>query len=156
MGGAGGGKTGPNVEGEASQSEHSAATAKPGTCLVSIGPGLPSLPKRLVERIGTGEYVDFGELPPAKGKSRPLPQAGEGQVVVVQATDLMAGHPEDDSGLGYLAAVLRHIYGSGGKVKHLFIKTINPQFNPGDRHFILFVPVLFLERQNILNDVTIK
>ncbi len=50
----------------------------------------PSLPKRLVERIGTGEYVDFGELPPAKGKSLPLPQAGEGQVVVVQATDLMA------------------------------------------------------------------
>ncbi len=90
MGGAGGGRTGPNVEGEASQSEHSAATAKPGTCLVSIGPGLPSLPKRLVERIGTGECVDFGELPPAKGKSRPLPQAGEGQVVVVQATDLMA------------------------------------------------------------------
>ncbi len=38
VGGAGGGKTGPNVEGEASQSEHSAATAKPGTCLVSLDP----------------------------------------------------------------------------------------------------------------------
>ncbi len=36
--------------------------------------------------------MDLGELPPAKGKSRPFPQAGEGQVVVVQATDMMATH----------------------------------------------------------------
>jgi len=63
---------------------------KAALSLVSIGPGLPALPKRLVERICAEEYLDFGELPPAKGRSRPLPQAGDGQVVVVQATDLIS------------------------------------------------------------------
>ena len=106
--GAGGSKTRPTVEREASPSEHTAATAKPGTCLVSIGPGLPSLPKRLVERICMGEYVDFGEFPPVKGKSRLLPQAGGG------TRHCPDGHPQDDTGLGYLAAVFRHIYSSGG------------------------------------------
>ena len=37
-----------------------------------------SFVKRLVERICAGEYIDFGELSPAKGRSRPLPQAGDG------------------------------------------------------------------------------
>ena len=59
------------------------ATAQP---LFTIGPGLPALSKRLVEKIRVNE---FAELPPAKGKSRPLSQAGEGHVVVVQAADLL-------------------------------------------------------------------
>jgi len=42
-----------------------------------------------VERICAGEDIDFGGLPPAKGRSRPPPQAGDGQVVVVQAMDLI-------------------------------------------------------------------
>jgi hypothetical protein len=33
--------------------------------------------------------VDFNELPPAKGKGRPLSQPLDGQVVVVQAADLL-------------------------------------------------------------------
>jgi len=47
------------------------------------------LPKKLVLRMQAREYIDFTELPPAKGKARPVPQAAEGQVVVVQAADLM-------------------------------------------------------------------
>ena len=35
------------------------------------------------------EYIDFNELPPAKGKMRPIPQTAEGQIIVVQAEDLL-------------------------------------------------------------------
>ena len=35
------------------------------------------------------QYIDFNELPPAKGKGRSVSQAFEGQVIVVQAADLM-------------------------------------------------------------------
>ena len=59
------------------------------TTLVPAGAGLAALPKRLVEKMLAGEYVDFAELPPAKGKARAVPQALEGQVLVVQAADLM-------------------------------------------------------------------
>jgi len=55
---------------------------------VNLGPGLPALPLRLVEKIKSNKYVNFAELPPAKGKNRPPPQAGEGQIVVLQAIDL--------------------------------------------------------------------
>ena len=62
-----------------------------GKCqpLVSIGTGLPALQKKLVDRIRANEYIDFAELPPAKGKGRPVPQSLEGQIIVVQAADLM-------------------------------------------------------------------
>ncbi len=42
-----------------------------------------------MEKIEAEEFIDFGELPPAKGKGRPLGQAFKGQVVVVQAADLV-------------------------------------------------------------------
>ena len=56
--------------------------------LMQLGPGLAAIPKRLVEIIKAGEYIDFMELPPAKGKSRPLTQVSEGQVVVLHASEL--------------------------------------------------------------------
>ena len=34
-------------------------------------------------------YIDFSDLPPAKGRGRQAPQVLEGQVVVVQAADLV-------------------------------------------------------------------
>ena len=55
--------------------------------LVQMGCGLPALPKKLIEKIEAGEYVDFTELPPVKGKCRS--QAFDGQIVVVQAADLV-------------------------------------------------------------------
>ena len=56
--------------------------------LVNIGPGLPALSRRVIDRIRANEFVDFTELPQAKGKSRPPPQVGEGQIAFVQAADL--------------------------------------------------------------------
>ena len=57
--------------------------------LVPTGLGLPALPKKLVARIWANEYIDFSELPPAKGKVRALNQSLEGQVILVQAEDLL-------------------------------------------------------------------
>ena len=67
---------------------HPIAVPKPPST-VMLGTGLPSLPKKLVDKILAGEYVDFAELPPARGKARAVPQALEGQIVVVQAADLL-------------------------------------------------------------------
>ena len=57
--------------------------------LVTPGAGLLALPKKLVEKITANEYIDFGELPPTKGKVQALPTGLEGQVVLVQAADLV-------------------------------------------------------------------
>ena len=43
----------------------------------------------MVDKILANDYVDFGELPPAKGKGWSVLQGLEGQVIVVQAADLM-------------------------------------------------------------------
>ena len=61
---------------------------KAGAKLIPTGPGLPTLPKKLVEKIAAGQYVDFSELPPAKGRTRPLPSQEDGHVVVIRAEDL--------------------------------------------------------------------
>lgn len=64
--------------------------ATPKTSLmVATGNGLPALPRKVVDRILANEYVDFAELPPAKGKVRGLNHSGEGQVILVQAEDLL-------------------------------------------------------------------
>ena len=57
--------------------------------MVCIGAGLPPLPIKMVERIRANEFVDLAELPPARGKGKLLAQPGEGQIVIVQAADLM-------------------------------------------------------------------
>ena len=58
------------------------------TKLVPTGPGVASLSKKLVDRIVSGQYVDFSELPPAKGRTRSLPNAEEGHIVIIRAEDL--------------------------------------------------------------------
>ena len=45
--------------------------------LVAVGKGLPLIPKKLVEKIKAGEYIDFSELPWAKGKARSFPLTGK-------------------------------------------------------------------------------
>ena len=50
---------------------------KARSAMVSLGTGLPPLPKKLVERIQANEYVDFAELPPARGKGRLNAQYGD-------------------------------------------------------------------------------
>lgn len=71
---------------DAADAEGSMEAAQPMICL---GSGLPALSKKLVAKILANEYIDFSELPPAKGKSRTMPQSLEGQVIVVQAADLL-------------------------------------------------------------------
>ena len=63
--------------------------AAPHTPLLSMGAGLSAIPKKLVAKILSNEYVDFTEFPPAKGKGRPMPHSFEGQIIVVQAADLI-------------------------------------------------------------------
>ena len=62
---------------------------QPALQLIPAGTGLPALPKKVVAKMLANEYIDFAELPPARGKSRSMPQSLEGQVIVVQAADLL-------------------------------------------------------------------
>ena len=52
------------------------------------GSGLPAVPGKTAEKIWAGEYVDFSDLPPARGKAKSLPSSMEGHIIVVQAADL--------------------------------------------------------------------
>ena len=61
----------------------------PPPTMVAMGEGLPALSKKWVEKIQAGEYVDFAELPPAKGKAKGAPSSLEGQILVIQAADLV-------------------------------------------------------------------
>ena len=72
--------------------------------LIPTGPGLASLSKKLLDRIASGQYVDFSELPPAKGRTRSLPNAEEGHIVIIRADDPRPGH---------MALVFLHLCFSG-------------------------------------------
>ena len=77
-----------SLSSSAETTPHPIATLKPPST-VMLGTWLPSLPRKLIDKILAGEYVDFAELPPARGKARAVPQALEGRIVVVQAADLL-------------------------------------------------------------------
>ncbi len=57
--------------------------------LVQLGASLPGLPKKVVEKIEADEFIDFGEVPPARGKGRPFGHAFKRQVMLVQAADFV-------------------------------------------------------------------
>ena len=44
------------------------SSSHPPMPLVTVGTGLPALSKKLIARVLANEYIDFGEIPPAKGK----------------------------------------------------------------------------------------
>ena len=76
--------------GKISQRQCLHAAVKPYTStMVMLGVGLPALPRKLVDKIEAGEYIDLTELPPARGNSQSILPAVEGQVLVVQAVDLL-------------------------------------------------------------------
>ena len=68
------------------ENAHTPATGRLISC---IGACLPPLPQKMIERIRAKQYIDFAELPPAKGKGRPVTQLWEGQLVLLQASDLV-------------------------------------------------------------------
>ena len=57
------------------QAPGSSSATQPTVC---IGPGLPSLPQKMIDHIRAREYINYTDLPP-----------GEGQVIVLQAADLV-------------------------------------------------------------------
>ena len=82
------------IHGEWQQSEKANSSSEqtsmqPGQqSLVPVGQGLAALPRKLVDRVRANEYIDFLELPPAKGKTRTASQMMDGQILLVQAADL--------------------------------------------------------------------
>ena len=79
--------------------------------LITVAAGLLALPKKVVDQIQTGQYIDFSELPPAKGRTRPLPSQEEGHVIVVRAEDLSGSHPRPR----HMVTMLRTIHGSSDR-----------------------------------------
>ena len=62
---------------------------KPSTD-ISLGRGIPPLSKKLVEKIFSWEYVDFTELPPARGLSKPHHTPGP-NILLVQTAESIQG-----------------------------------------------------------------
>ena len=56
--------------------------------LVLINKGLPALLKRLLDKIGVDEYINYTDLPPARGKLRSLPHYLDSQLLLVQLQDV--------------------------------------------------------------------
>ena len=56
-----------------------------------MGYGIPSIPAKTKERILSGEYIDFAEFPPAKGRTCPLsfPSPEGNNIILVNAADLV-------------------------------------------------------------------
>ncbi len=49
----------------------------------------PALKRSLVDQILAEKYVDFGELPPAKGLGKAMSGDAKGQIVLIQAADYL-------------------------------------------------------------------
>ena len=47
---------------------------------IPMGEGLSALPRNLLQKIWASDYIDFTELPPAKGSPRSMPHLMEGRV----------------------------------------------------------------------------
>ena len=55
--------------------------------LMSIGRSLPLLPRKLIQQIKVGEFIDFSVLPPAKGRQI-TPANHNTQILFVQLQDM--------------------------------------------------------------------
>ena len=77
--------------------------------LVSIGCSLPLLPRKLIQQIKAGEFIDFAELPPAKG--RQITPANYNTLCIASGHGATA---EAHTRLLDMVTVLCHLYGSSG------------------------------------------
>jgi len=50
---------------------------------ISIGPGLPLLPKKLIRQIKAGEFVNFSNLPPAKTRPSTVPDPSQMSILAL-------------------------------------------------------------------------
>jgi len=58
------------------------------TRAVVVVPGMPAVLLKLAEKIWAGEFSDLGELPPAKGRAKPVTGSFKGQLILVHTADL--------------------------------------------------------------------
>ncbi len=65
-----------------------AVASAPGATIVHA-PGLPALKKPVMQNILEGQFIDFTELSPAKGRTKAVAGELEGQVLLLQASDLI-------------------------------------------------------------------
>ncbi len=56
---------------------------------VFLGQGIPSIPRKMANRILAGEFVDFADLPPAKLKQKQVSAPTEGNILLVQSSELL-------------------------------------------------------------------
>ena len=70
-------------------SRHAAGGQSPGGLTVEPDTYRAWPASNLVERICKNKYMDFAELPPARGRSRDPAQVAEGYILVLQPGDLM-------------------------------------------------------------------
>ena len=62
---------------------------KPGA-EISLGRGIPTLQRKVVDRILNWEYIDFNDLPPARGNTKLSPTVPP-NVVLIQSAEAMSG-----------------------------------------------------------------
>ena len=60
---------------------------KSSTVNCLIAPGLPAVKRWLLESILANECIDLTELPPAKGRSKVMPNSLEGKILLLHETD---------------------------------------------------------------------
>ena len=65
------------------------SSSQPPAPLVTIGTALPALLKKLIARVLANEHIDFPDLPQQRARAGPMPQSHEGQVITVQAAELL-------------------------------------------------------------------
>ncbi len=87
-----------------------AVASAPGATIVHA-PGLPALKKPVVQNILEGQFIDFTELSPAKGRTKAVTVELEGQVLYIplQASDLIkAKHMTPDLGTWLQCYAAKH------------------------------------------------
>ena len=75
----------------------------------SAGSCLPAVPRKTAEKIWAGEYIDFSDIPPARGKAKSLPSSMEGHIIGCRPCSIK----ETDPRHGYMDSVLCSLRGHG-------------------------------------------
>ncbi len=77
----------PSIGSPRSSPAVAVTTPKSSASNCMIAPGLPAVKRWLLESILANECIDLTELPPAKGRSKIMPNSLEGKVLLMHETD---------------------------------------------------------------------